>query len=133
MAQLRIKPSKLFGDSLKKKAGPFLSKMKKGFNDNAASYMLFLRFVPVFPFWIVNLAPAFFGVHLRTFIWTTLVGIIPGSLVFTLAGGGLEKILDTNKAFSISTLFNTELKIALTLLGILSLLPILLKKWKKNR
>ncbi len=120
------------GDSLKEKAGPFLKKMEKGFNDNAASYMLFLRFVPLFPFWIVNLAPAFFGVPLRTFIWTTLVGIAPGSFVFTLAGGGLEKIFETNQAFSINAIFNTELKIALTLLGVLALVPILVKKFKKT-
>ena len=120
------------GDSLRKKAGPFLKKMEKGFQDNAASYMLFLRFVPLFPFWLVNLAPALFGVPLVTFIWTTLVGIIPGSFVFTLAGGGLEKIFETNQEFSIGAIFNTQLKIALTLLGILALLPIVIKKLRKN-
>lgn len=120
------------GDSLREKAGPFLKKMEKGFRDNAASYMLFLRFVPVFPFWIVNLAPALFGVPLRTFIWTTLVGIIPGSFVFTLAGGGLEKIFETQQAFSIGAIFNTQLKIALTLLGVLALVPIIIKKLRKN-
>lgn len=117
---------------LKKKAGPFLKKMEKGFNDNAISYMLFLRFVPLFPFWIVNLAPAFFGVSLKTFIWTTLIGIAPGSFVFTLAGGGLEKIFETDQSFSISTVFNTELKIALTLLGVLALIPIVIKKLRKK-
>ena len=120
------------GDSLKQKTGPFLKKMEKGFQKNAASYMLFLRFVPVFPFWIVNLAPAFFSVPLRTFMWTTLVGIAPGSFVFTLAGGGLEKILETEQAFSIGIIFNTQLKIALTLLGILALVPIVIKKLKKR-
>lgn len=120
------------GDALRQKAGPFLKKMEKGFQDNAASYLLFLRFVPLFPFWIVNLAPAFFGVPLRTFLWTTLVGITPGSFVFTLAGGGLEKILDTQQAFSIGAIFNTQLKIALTLLGVLALVPIVIKKLKKK-
>lgn len=121
------------GDSIKRKAGPFLKKMEKGFNDNAASYMLFLRLVPLFPFWIVNLAPAFFGVRLRTYVWTTFVGIAPASFVFTLAGGGLEKIFATNQALSLSAVFNTELKVALTLLGILALVPIVVKKMRKNR
>lgn len=120
------------GDSLKKKAGPFLKKMEKGFRDNVVSYLLFLRFVPIFPFWIVNLASAFFRVPLRTFVWTTVVGITPGSFVFTLAGGGLEKIFETQQAFSISAVLNTQLKIALILLGVLALVPILLKKLKKN-
>ena len=95
--------------------------------------MLFLRFVPLFPFWIVNIAPAFFGVRLRTFVWTTLVGIAPGSFVFTLAGAGLETIFDTNQPFSISAIFNTQMKIALSLLGVFALVPILIKKIKKSR
>ena len=117
---------------LKKKAGPFLQKMEKGFQENAVSYLLFLRFVPLFPFWLVNIAPAFFRVSLITFVWTTLVGIFPGSLVFTLAGGGLEKILENNETFSITTIFNTQIKIALVLLGIIALVPIIWKKFKKN-
>lgn len=117
---------------LMKKAGPFLSKMEKGFNDNAVSYMLFLRFVPLFPFWLVNLAPAFFGVPLRIFIWTTLVGIAPASFVFTLAGGGLEKIFETNQAFSVGAIFNAQLTIALSLLGALALAPVIIKKLRKT-
>jgi uncharacterized membrane protein YdjX (TVP38/TMEM64 family) len=120
-------------DFLREKAGPFLKKMEKGFQENGASYMLFLRFVPLFPFWIVNIAPAFFGVRLRTFVWTTLVGIAPGSFVFTLAGAGLETIFDTNQPFSISAIFNTQMKIALSLLGVFALVPILIKKIKKSR
>jgi len=120
------------GDPLRKKAGPFLKKMRGGFEKNAASYMLFLRFVPLFPFWLVNIAPAFFGVPLRTFIWTTFVGIAPASFVFTLAGGGLEKIFASDQPFSIQTIFNTQMKIALTLLGVLSLIPILIKKWRRS-
>ncbi len=120
------------GDALKKKAGPFLKKMEKGFRENAASYLLFLRFIPIFPFWAVNLAPAFFGVPLRTFIWTTALGIIPGSFVFTLAGGGLEKIFESQQAFSIGAIFNTQIKIALTLLAILSLAPAIVKHFRKK-
>ncbi len=120
------------GDSLQKKAGPFLKKMRAGFEKNAANYMLFLRFVPLFPFWLVNVAPAFFKVPLRTYIWTTFVGIAPGSFVFTLAGGGLERIFDSNEPFSMATIFNFEMRIALTLLGLLALTPILIKKWRKS-
>jgi len=119
-------------DILKKKAGPFLQKMEKGFQENAVSYLLFLRFVPLFPFWLVNIAPAFFAVSLITFVWTTLVGIFPGTLVFTLAGGGLEKILENNETFSISTIFNIQIKIALVLLGITALAPTIWRKFKKN-
>lgn len=121
------------GDSLRKKAGPFLKKMEKGFQKNAASYLLFLRFVPVFPFWLVNIAPAFFGVSLLTFVWTTLVGIIPGTFVFTLAGSGLEKVFETDQPFSIGVIFNTQMKVALTLLGLLALVPILIRRASARR
>lgn len=120
------------GDSLRKKAGPFLRKMENGFQKNAASYLLFLRFVPLFPFWIVNLAPAFFGVSLRTFIWTTLVGITPGSVVFTLVGGGLEHIFASDQPFSIDAIFNIQLKTALFLLSLLALVPIIIKRIKNS-
>jgi uncharacterized membrane protein YdjX (TVP38/TMEM64 family) len=119
-------------DFLEKQAGPFLKKMESGFQENAVSYLLFLRFVPLFPFWLVNIAPAFFGVSLITFIWTTLVGIFPGTLVFTLAGGGLEKILENNEPFSLNTIFNIQIKIALILLGVIALAPIVWKKFKKT-
>src|SRR5512134_3581078 len=56
------------GDYLRSKAGPTVRKMESGFRKNALSYLLFLRITPVFPFWLVNLVPAFLGVRLSTFI-----------------------------------------------------------------
>ena len=54
----------VFHDYLRAKAGPALRRMEAGFNENALSYLLFLRLVPLFPFWLVNLVPAFLGVGL---------------------------------------------------------------------
>jgi len=122
-----------FADSLKKRAGPFLQKMERGFQTNAASYLLFLRFIPLFPFWLVNLAPAFFNVRIATYIWTTFVGIIPGSYVYTQAGSGLGVIFDQGAAFSMETIFNTQIQIALTLLALFAIIPILVKLFLKKR
>lgn len=119
-------------ETLRKKAGPFLQKMEKDFQNNAPSYLLFLRLIPIFPFWLVNIAPAFFDVPLFTFIWTTLIGISPATLVFTLAGSGLDKILAYPEPLSLNSIFNIQIKIALILLGMTALLPILWKKFKKN-
>ncbi|NGX37544.1 MAG: hypothetical protein K1000chlam2_00700 [Chlamydiae bacterium] len=121
------------GDALKKKAGPWLSKMEGGFNKNAASYMLFLRLVPVFPFWLVNLAPAFFNVRLRTYIWTTFVGILPGAFVFTQAGRGLSAIFESSEDFHIGLILNTQVKIALICLAVFALIPIIIKKVRERR
>lgn len=116
------------GERLFQKAGPLLKKMEKGFKENAVSYLLFLRFVPLFPFWLVNLAPAVFNVKLRTFIWTTFVGILPGAYVFTQAGEGLGAIFQSQGGLSLDAIFNLKIKIALIGLGIFALIPIVIKK-----
>lgn len=121
------------GDLLKRKAGPFLSKMDTGFQKNTASYLLFLRLIPLVPFWLVNIAPAFFNVKTRTYLWTTFVGIIPGAYVFTQAGNGLGAIFDSGKEFSIETVFNIEVKIALVVLALFALIPIFVKRLRRDR
>ncbi len=122
------------GVCFQKKTRPFLLMMEKGFQQDAASYMLFLRLVPVFPFSLVNIAPAIFGVPFHTFLWTTILGIIPASFVFTQAGAGLMMILMKmeGEPFTLKTIFNTQVNIALISLGILSLIPIAIKRWKQS-
>lgn len=120
------------GELLFRKAGPALKKLEAGFRKNDASYLLFLRFIPLFPFWLVNLAAAFFRVSLPVYLLTTAIGIAPGSFVFTQAGRGLSAILETNQSFSLSTLFNFHVRIALIALAIFSLIPILVKKITKK-
>ena len=66
-------------DVLVAKAGPKLQRFTDGFREDALSYMLFLRLVPVFPFWLVNLAPGLLGVSFGTYVLTTFIGIIPGT------------------------------------------------------
>lgn len=121
------------GDFLKQKAGSRLAKMSEGFQKNAANYLLFLRFVPIFPFWLVNLAPAFFNVRLWTYIWTTLIGIAPGAFVFTQAGRGLNAIFESADDFSLENILNTQMKIALICLGIFALVPVIIKKWREKK
>ncbi|NGX58426.1 MAG: hypothetical protein K940chlam3_01333 [Chlamydiae bacterium] len=121
-----------FSDFLRKKASPFLSKMEKGFNENAASYLLFLRLVPAFPFWLVNLAPAFLGVNYLTYLWTTALGILPGVVVFTQFGAGLGAVFEGNQEFSIENILNRDIKIALGALAIFVLIPVVIKKLRKK-
>jgi len=122
-----------FSDILRKKASPFLSKMKEGFNENAACYMLFLRLIPAFPFWLVNLAPAFLGVPFFTYLWTTAVGILPAVVVFTQFGAGLDKVFQGDQEFSIDNILNRDIKIALVALAILVLIPVVFKKLRKKK
>lgn len=124
----------VFADILHEKAGPWLRKVETEFNDNAVSYMFFLRLVPVFPFFVVNLIPAFLGVRLMPFILTTLLGIIPGGFVYTSFGAGLGAIFDRGAGEVTPRMIATpELVAGSAGLALLSLLPILYRKWRVQK
>jgi uncharacterized membrane protein YdjX (TVP38/TMEM64 family) len=120
----------VFADVLHEKAGPWLKKIEAEFNENAFSYLLFLRLVPLFPFFAVNLVPAFLGVRLSTFVATTFIGIIPGGFVYTSVGAGLGAIFDRGEEFSLSDVITPEIVAGLGGLGLLSLLPVAVKMWR---
>ena len=120
------------GDALLAKAGKSVQAMKAGFQENALSYMLVLRLVPLFPFFMVNLAPAFLGVSLRTYVIATFFGIMPATFVFSLAGSGLGKVFEQNESFSIASVLTPEMMGALVGLALLSLMPVFYKKWKNR-
>jgi uncharacterized membrane protein YdjX (TVP38/TMEM64 family) len=133
------------GDILVRKGGKSLTALGAGFKKDAPSYLLFLRLVPIFPFWLVNLAPALFGVSLKVFAATTLIGIIPGAFAFAFAGAGLSGILESQQAdlkscmaagnmncsvsFDPKLLVTPELLIGLVILGFTALIPIALKRF----
>lgn len=141
-----------FGEPLAARAGPWLGKLRDGFNENALSYLLFLRLVPLFPFALINLAPAVLGVPLRTYVIGTAIGIIPATLAFSFAGSGLGSIVEAQNAsyaaclaaqpadpdaacpYTIdpSALVTKELLIAFALLGVVALIPVAYKKWSKG-
>lgn len=114
----------LFADAARRRMGPRIRKLARGFDENAFSYLLFLRLVPLFPFWAVNLVPAFTPVKPRTFVAATFIGIIPGSFVFCNLGRRLATLENGRD------LFDRETLVALALLGVLALVPI---AWKKIR
>lgn len=138
------------GEALAAKAGPSLAALSDGFKENAMSYLLFLRLVPLFPFFIVNLAPALLGVPLVTFIVATFFGIIPGTIAFSIAGSGLGSVVEAQNAIydacrasagtagteacpydiNTSALVTPELLIAFAALGVVALIPVALKTWR---
>ena len=120
------------GDSLRERAGPFLARMAEGFSKNAFSYLLFLRLVPAFPFWAVNLAAALLGMRLAPFVVATGLGIIPATVVYSAFGAGLGQIFDTGGEVNLKSVFSPTLIAALVGLGLLSLVPVLLR-WLRER
>ena len=119
-----------FGDALRAKAGPALQRMQAGFQEGALSYLLVLRLVPLFPFFLVNLVPAFLGVPWRVYVVGTFIGIIPGTFVFATVGAGLGSVFDQGEAFSAAGILTPQIITALVGLAVLALIPVVYKKIK---
>ncbi|MDX8407258.1 MAG: TVP38/TMEM64 family protein, partial [Mariprofundaceae bacterium] len=121
------------GDFLMQKAGDSLQKMQKGFSDDALSYMFVLRLVPVFPFFLVNLAPAFLGVPLRTYLIATFFGIMPATFVYALAGSGIGSVLAQGQEVSFAGVLTPQVIGALLGLAALAMLPVLYKRMNRRK
>ncbi len=121
------------GDWLASKASGWVAKMEHGFQQNAVSYLLFLRLVPLFPFFVVNIVPALLGIRLRTFFATTLFGIIPGTFVYVSIGVGLGAIIESGASPDFGVIFKPQILIPIVGLAILALVPIVYKKIKAKK
>lgn len=115
------------GETLREKAGGIYKKIEGNMQDNAVGYLLFMRLVPLFPFFLVNIVPALFNVPLRVFVLTTFVGIIPGSFVFVNVGERLGELE------ALSDLVSKETLLAFALLGVFALIPTLYKQFKNRK
>ena len=122
----------VLGDVLRARTGLFLQKLEAGFRENELSYMLVLRLVPLFPFWLVNLAPAFLGVRPSTFIIGTFVGIIPGVFVYASVGTGLGAILDSGGTPDGSALLQPRVLLSIVGLVVLALIPVVYKRLRRR-
>lgn len=119
---------RIFGADALDRLGPVAQKLAAGLRRDAGPYLLVLRLVPLFPFFLVNLVPAFAGVRLPVFVVTTLVGILPATAVFSLAGAGLGSVLDAGGTLEIRSILTPQIIGALCGLAALSLAAIPLKR-----
>lgn len=122
-----------FGDALREQAGPFLTRMAEGFRKDAFNYLLFLRLVPIFPFWAVNLAPALLGMRFPPFLAATALGVIPATIVYSMFGAGFGQIFDAGSQVSMKDVFGPTMIAALIGLGCLALLPVGLRRVRARR
>ena len=132
------------GENLARHAGPLAGKLSAGFRADAFNYLLFLRLVPAFPFFLVNLVPALAGVRLRTFAAATFVGVIPATFAFAFFGSGLDSVMvrqevayracvasgraDCAVQFDLGMIATPKLLAALAALGVLALVPVAVKR-----
>lgn len=121
----------VLGEALRARAGPFLQRLEAGFREDALSYMLVLRLVPLFPFWLVNLAPAFLGVRLPTFVIGTFLGIIPGAFVFASLGTGLGAILESGGTPDGAVILQPRVLVPIVGLALLALVPVVVKRLRR--
>ncbi|UOM33461.1 TVP38/TMEM64 family protein [Acuticoccus sp. I52.16.1] len=133
------------GGVLREKAGPLAKRFADGFTENAFHYLLFLRLVPLFPFWLVNVAPALFEVPVRTYVLATAIGIIPGTLAYTLVGNGLGGLIAAQERanpgcveagtcrIELSALLTPGLLAAIVALSAAALIPVAVKRWRRAK
>ena len=128
------------GEALKSVAGPFVGKMEAGFNESPLSYLFTLRLIPLFPFAVVNIAPAILGAKFRDYFISTLFGIIPGTVAYSLIGAGLQKTLlkaaEAGEAIDVGALVKSaaaNFAPAFFALAFVALIPAIYKKFFKKK
>jgi uncharacterized membrane protein YdjX (TVP38/TMEM64 family) len=115
------------GEWVQNKYGDKLNKFNKELEENGYRYLLALRLIPVFPFFMINIFAGLTKFSLRTFIWTTSVGILPGSLVYAFAGNQLNAIE------SVKDIFSAKIIGAFSLLALFVLFPVIVNYIKRKR
>ena len=115
------------GGRLRGKAGGWIERMEEGFRAGEVSYLLIIRLVPIVPFFIANLVPAFLGARVWTYLWTTFVGIIPGAIVYISIGAGLGEELSRGEAPDLGVIFEPHVLLPLLGLAALASLPVVLR------
>ncbi len=116
----------VLGGGIQQRYGEKLSDFNREIEAHGSNYLLTLRFIPLFPFFLINLFAGLTAVKLRTFVWTTAVGIIPGSLAFIYAGTRLGEVRTA------SDIFSWKLLSAFLALGAIALLPVIVSAFKKK-
>jgi uncharacterized membrane protein YdjX (TVP38/TMEM64 family) len=138
-----------FGEHLARRFGPLIARLAEGFRRDAFNYLLFLRLVPAFPFFAVNLVSALAGVRLGPFVAATILGIIPATFAFASVGAGLDSVIAAQETayraciaagrdgcrldFDLSTAVTPQLIVALVALGVVALIPVVAKRMRARR
>lgn len=116
------------GEYLRAKAGRWLERLESGFREGETSFLLIMRLVPIVPFFVANLVPAFLGASLRKFMWTTLLGILPGTAVYVSVGVGLGEQLAKGERPDLGVIFDPWVLGPLLGLAALAALPLVMKR-----
>jgi uncharacterized membrane protein YdjX (TVP38/TMEM64 family) len=119
-------------DAIAARGGRFLDAIRTGLHRDGFSYLLAIRLVPAFPFWLVNLGAALSGMRLLPYGAATVIGIIPATFVFASIGDGLGDALAAGHQPDLSIIFSLRILGPLMALAALSLLPVAWRRWKRS-
>ena len=114
----------LLGNRLQEKYKNQFEKFNRELDWNGTSYLLTLRLIPVFPFFLINFLAGLTKIPLQTFLWTTSAGIIPGTAVYAYAGQQLGSIN------SPSDILSRDIIIAFLVLALFTLVPVIVKRMR---
>ena len=121
-----------FYDLFRARAGAALARLEDGFRRDGFSYLVFLRVVPVFPSWLTTIVSALLGMKPATFISGTLIGIIPGCFVFAGIGADFGLLFRNGETPDLGAIFQVQTLLPLLGLGVLALLPVLYRRWRRR-
>lgn len=123
-----------FGDFLRDKVGTRVRKLADGFEKDAFGYLLVLRLAPVFPFFVMNIAPALFKVPLRTYVAATFLGILPGTFAYAYLGSGIDSVIvsaqQAGRDVMLSDIVTPQITLAFVALAVVAAIPTIIKKFR---
>lgn len=124
-----------FGDALAARMDASegaVASVKRGIREDETSYLLLMRLTPVLPFFVANILPAIVGVGLRKYVWTTLVGILPGTAIYVWVGAGLGEVFARGETPDLGLIFEPHVLGPVLGLMALAVVPVLLKKLRRK-
>jgi uncharacterized membrane protein YdjX (TVP38/TMEM64 family) len=125
-----------FGDFLRDKVSGKVKALAEGFEKDAFGYLLVLRLAPVFPFFLMNIAPALFKVPLRSYVAATFVGILPGTFAYTYLGSGIGSVIDAaadaGREATIADVVTPQITLAFVLLAVIAAIPTIVRRVRER-
>lgn len=115
------------------RGGPALATLRDELARNGFAYLLAIRFIPVVPFWLVNLAAAACGMRLRSFALATLLGIGPTTMILASIGSELRDVLAQGGRPDLGVLVSARVLGPLLALAVLAVAPVIWRKWRSRR
>ena len=119
-------------DAVAARRGKFLDAIRQSLRRDGFSYLLAIRLVPAFPFWLVNLAAALSGMRLLPYAAATVLGIMPATFIYASIGAGLGDVLSAGGRPDLAVIFSPRILAPLVGLAALSLLPVAWRRWKRS-